>query len=154
MNQIQDTGGPHHENTSRGLPSDKRLLTDSLKSFFDYRDELTAQDGLILREQRIFIPLAMRSERNRKSHVGHLGINSCLRRARDLIFWPGMPAEIPQYVQAFATCATYADHQPAESCIITEVPKRPWQRVAANIFSWGRSEYLVTVDQHSNFLGG
>ena len=34
-----------------GWPSDKRLLPDSLKPFFDYGDELTAQDGLILRRQ-------------------------------------------------------------------------------------------------------
>ena len=93
----------------------------------------------------------MRSEMKQKSHVGHLGINSCLRRANDLIFWSGM-SEIRQYVQACATCATYADRQTAEPFIITEVPKRPEQRVAANIFSWGGNEYLVTVDQHSNFF--
>ena len=133
-------------------PSDKRLLPDSLKPFFNYMDELTAQDGLILRGQRIVIPLAMRSEMKQKSHVGHLGINSYLRGARDLIFWPGMSAEIRQYVQACATCATYADRQPAEPFIITEIPKRPWQRVAADIFSCGGSVYLVTVDQHSNFF--
>ena len=83
-----------------GWPSDKRLLLDSLKPFFDYRDELTAQDGLILRGQRIVIPFAMRSEMKQKPHVGHLGINSSLRRARDLIFWLGMSAEVRQYVQS------------------------------------------------------
>ena len=134
-----------------GWPRDKRLLSDSLKTFFDYRDELTAQDRLILRGQRIVILLAMRSEMKQKSHVGHLGINSCLRRMRDLIFWPGMSAEIRQYVQAFATSATYADRQPTEPFIITEVPKKTWQRVIADIFSWGRSKYLVTVDQHNFF---
>ena len=81
-----------------GWPSDKRLLPDSLKPFFDYRDELTAQDGLILRGQRIVTTLAMRSDMKQKSHVGHLGINSSLRRARDLIFWPSMSAEIRQYL--------------------------------------------------------
>ena len=113
---------------------------------------MTAQDGLILRGQRIVIPLAMRSETKQKSHVGHLDINSCIRRVRYLIFWPGMPAEIRQYVHACATCTTYADRQPAVPFIITEVPKRPWQRVAANIFSWGGSGYLVTANQHSNLF--
>lgn len=94
----------------------------------------------------------MRAEMKQKCHAGHLGINSCLRRARELLFWPGMSAEIRQYVQACATCATYADRQPAEPLIITEVPKRPWQRVATDIFSWGGNEYLVTVDQHSSFF--
>ena len=61
-----------------------------------------------------------------------------------------MSTEIrPQVVN---TCATYADRQPTEPFIITDVPKRPWQRVAVDIFSWGGSEYLVTVDQHSIFF--
>ena len=100
---------------------------------------MTAQDGLVQRGQRIVILLAMKSEIRQKSHVGYLGINSYLRRARDLIFWPGMSAEIRQYVQACITCATYADRQPAEPFIITQEP-------------WGGGEYIVTVDQHSNFL--
>ena len=62
-----------------------------------------------------------------------------------------MSTEIRQYVQASATCATYADRQPAKPFIMTEVPKRPRQRVAADIFSWGGSEYLVTFDQHNIF---
>ena len=136
-----------------GLPSDKRLLPHALKPFFDYRSELTAQDGQILRGQRIVIPHAMRPEMKQRSHVGHLGINSCLRRVRDLIFWPGISAEIRQYVQACATCATYADRQPAEPFIITEVPKKPWQRVAADNFSWGGSEYLVSGSAQQFFWG-
>lgn len=38
-----------------GWPSDKRLLPDALKPFFNSRDKLAAQDGLILRRQRIVI---------------------------------------------------------------------------------------------------
>ena len=49
-----------------GWPSDKRLLPDSFKLFFDYRDELPAQDGLTLRGQSIVIHLAKRSEIKQK----------------------------------------------------------------------------------------
>ena len=67
-------------------PKDKRLLPDSLKQFFDYRDESTTQNELILRGEKIIILLAMRFEIKQKSQAGHLNINSCLRRIRDLIF--------------------------------------------------------------------
>ena len=98
----------------------------------------------------------MRSEMKQKSHIGHLGIKSCPRRARNQIFWPGMFAEIRQYAQAWTTCATYADRQPAEPFITTEVPKK---LVADNIFfmgcKWisshsGSAEQIFEVDKLSN----
>ncbi|ELU14067.1 hypothetical protein CAPTEDRAFT_31280, partial [Capitella teleta] len=52
-------------------------------------------------------PQSLHAETKKKVHAGHLGINSCLRRARDLIFWPGMSADIRQYVEACTTCAAY-----------------------------------------------
>ena len=45
----------------------------------------------------------------KKVHMGHLGINSCLRRARALIFWPGMSTDIREYVEKCGTCSTYQD---------------------------------------------
>lgn len=44
---------------TREWPDNMKVLLDSLKLFFNYRDELTVQDGLILRGQRIVIPLSM-----------------------------------------------------------------------------------------------
>ena len=44
------------------------------------------------------IPVCLQESMKKKVHMGHLGINSCLRRARDLIFWPGMSTDIREYV--------------------------------------------------------
>ncbi|PIK48832.1 hypothetical protein BSL78_14290 [Apostichopus japonicus] len=81
----------------KGWPAEKRGLNPSLTPYYSYRDELTVQDGVVLRGERIVIPAAMRSQIKNKVHAGHLGINSCLRRARELVFWPGMSAEIDSY---------------------------------------------------------
>ncbi|XP_014681748.1 PREDICTED: uncharacterized protein K02A2.6-like [Priapulus caudatus] len=136
----------------KGWPSEVRDLTESLRSYFSYSDELAVQGGIILRGGRIVVPVSLRKEVKENVHQGHLGINSCLRRARDLIFWPGMSAEIRQYVEACGTCATYSVKQRAESPVITEVPQRPWQKVASDLLSWAGCDYLVTVDYHSNFF--
>ena len=79
-----------------GWPSDKRQLPDSLKPFFDYRDELTAKDRLILRGQRIVILLAMRSEMKQKSHVCHLG-QACLLKYGNM-YTPALPEQYMQIV--------------------------------------------------------
>lgn len=135
-----------------GWPNDKTGLPENLIPYFSYRDELTIQDGIIYRGDRIVIPKSLQKEMKERVHTGHLGINSCLRRARDLLFWPGMSMEIRQYVETCGTCATYADKQTKESIQLTEIPSRPWQKIGSDLFTWGGHEYLITVDYHSNFF--
>lgn len=137
---------------AKGWPDHRSALPGTLTPYFNYRDELTAQDGIVLRGERVVIPHSMRAEIKEKVHAGHLGIATCLRRAKDIIFWPGMSAELRQYIEACATCATHADRQPTEQLIVTEVPEKPWQRIATDLLSWGGKEYLITVDTHSNFF--
>eukprot|EP00918_Siedleckia_nematoides_P068218 GHVU01148538.1.p1 GENE.GHVU01148538.1~~GHVU01148538.1.p1 ORF type:complete len:917 (+),score=68.85 GHVU01148538.1:344-2752(+) len=135
-----------------GWPSEKSDLPQYLKPYFDYRDELSVYCGVIYRGERIVIPTSLRQDVKKRVHAGHLGINSCLRRARDLVYWPGMSTEIRQHVEACGTCATYAERQAQDSPMISEIPERPWHKVAADLLSWGGEEYMVTVDYHSNFF--
>ena len=120
--------------------------------YFSYRDELTVQDGIILRGDRIVIQQSLRQDLKTKVHAGHQGVNSCLRRARDLIFWPGMSADIRAYVESCDTCATYCAKQPEQPLQMHQVPERPWQKVGSDIFSIKGRNYLVTVDYYSQFI--
>ena len=91
-------------------------------AYFSYRDELTIQDGVIFRGERIVIPSSLRNSMKEKVHAGHISINSSLRRARDLIYWPHMSTDIRHYVETCGVCAIYADKHPAESMVMTEIP--------------------------------
>ena len=62
-----------------------------------------------------------------KCHAGHLGINSTLRRARDLLYWPGMSTDVCNYVETCGVCASTPVKQPPEPVISRDVPQRPWQ---------------------------
>ena len=68
-----------------GWPENKALLSQSIAPYYNYRDEMSVQDGIILRSERVVIPASMRHEMKQKVHAGHSGINSCLRRARELL---------------------------------------------------------------------
>ena len=127
-------------------------MPNSLTPYFSYRDELTVQDGIILRGERVVIPAAMRPDIKVKVHAGHMGINSCLRRARELVFWPGMSSEIRQYIESYDTCATHSDKQAAEPLFMHEVHGRPWQKVGTDLLSFVGRNYLITVDYYSNFF--
>ena len=135
-----------------GWPDNKRDLPTALLPYFSYRDELTTQDGIVLRGDRVTIPSSMRPEMIEKVHAGHLGINSCLRRARDLIFWPGMSKEIRQYVESCDTCASNMCQQSPEPILLHDIPSLPWKKIGTDLFAIEGRNYLVTSDYFSNFI--
>ena len=53
--------------------------------YFDVRDELTIQNELVFKGQQIVVPAVLRKELMEKTHVSHIGIEGCIRRARDTL---------------------------------------------------------------------
>ena len=137
---------------ANGWPQHHAALTPALKPYFGYRDELTTHDGLVLRGPRVVIPASMRKEMKERVHCGHVGINSSIRKAKDLIFWPGMSKEIRQFVESCSVCVSMPDQQPKEPLIVHEIPSRPWEKVATDLFTVNNKNYLITVDYFSNFF--
>jgi len=39
---------------------------------------------------KLLVPAVMRRKMLEKIHYSHVGADSCLRKARDVLFWPGM----------------------------------------------------------------
>ena len=158
LQQIRDATATDQSLTILGAiilkcwPNQKDGIPMEALAYFNYRDELTIQDGIVYRRDRIVVPKALRQDTKNQVHAGHLAINSCLSRARDLTYWPGISAEIRQHVETCGTCATYANKQPQETSVITGVPDRPWKKVATDMLNWAGDEYLVTVYYHSGFF--
>ena len=134
-----------------GWPQDRAMCPTIVTPYFSIRDELSIQDGLIFRGERLIVPQSMRSEVKRLLHSAHLGAEACLRRARELVFWPGMSAEIKEMVATCDTCRTYEIRQAKEPLIPYDVPSRPWIRVGIDLFTYEDKEYLITVDYFSDF---
>ena len=83
----------------------------------------------------IIIPQAIRPEIIARSHASHLGIESCLRKARDSVFWPGMNSEIREVILQCSVCAEFQQKNHKEPMQTTKFPDRPWSRVAIDIFT-------------------
>ena len=71
-----------------GRPEDKHLLPVVLAPYFSYRDELSVYDGLVFKGESLIIPQQMRQKIKERLHSSQIGINGCLRRARECISWP------------------------------------------------------------------
>ncbi|XP_049269695.1 uncharacterized protein K02A2.6-like isoform X2 [Rhipicephalus sanguineus] len=128
---------------SVGLP-----VQGELKPF---EQELSFVNGILLKASKVVIPISMRQTMLEKIHAGHLGMQKCKERARRLVFWPGLNAEIASMVQLCPTCRKYAYKQPKEALQMRPVPGCAWHRVGADIFSFAGDSYIVVFDALSNF---
>ena len=79
----------------------------SVLEYWNHRDELSFEEGLIFRGQTIVIPKSLRAEMLKQVHTGHSGVTKTFERAKDSIFWPGVTKEIQVYV---LHCARYVSH--------------------------------------------
>jgi len=64
-----------------GWPHNISQVPKEIREFWNFRDEFTKEDGLILKGGRLVIPATMRKEILNKVHVSHLGIVKCKQRA-------------------------------------------------------------------------
>ena len=62
----------------------------------------------------------------------HIGVQGCLRRARDGVYWPGMTKELTEYILKSPTCNAYRQSQQKEPVITHAIPERPWEKVGSD----------------------
>ena len=69
-----------------GWPDRQRDLHPQLRPFWPYRDELVADDGIVLKANRIVMPASLHAETLVKLHESQ-GIEKMRLRARSCVFW-------------------------------------------------------------------
>ena len=130
---------------------EKEEVPLQIRQFFNQRDELAVTDGLIFRGERLVIPKEFRKSILSELHVGHTGMDGSLRRAREIVYWPGMTNDVREHTQKCETCREFKHSQAKEPLMNHELPSRPWQKVGADLLHVNNKDYLVTVDYYSNF---
>lgn len=116
------------------------------------RDEITIQNNVLLKRDRIIVPKSMQSEMLNLIHEGHLGAELCKRRARQSLYWVNMNADIDLKVKNCRACQEQARANPKQPLIHHERPSLPYTKVAADFFSWGNKNYIVIVDYYSGHI--
>lgn len=130
---------------------DKKTVPENMKKFVTIKDRLTVVEGLVFMDCRIFMPLAERPAMLQKIHAGHLGETKCVARAAEIVWWPGITAEIRSIVKECAVCTEFR-RVPREPLIPTPFPKGPWQKLAIDFFQWKGDQHIVVVDYFSRYL--
>ena len=95
-----------------GFPHRLRALPASVQPYWTVRHHLTVDNGLVMiRDQRVVIPTALRSSVVNDLDTSDQGMTLTKQRARQLIFWPKLAADIENAVRNGAVCRQQAPSQ-------------------------------------------
>ena len=138
------------ETIVNGWPNDYKESPKELSDYWQHRDCLTTENGLIYKGEKMVVPKTMRNLVKQKIHEGHLGINKCTVRAKTYFFWPQMIKSIQELVQSCPTCQEHRNAQPKQPNLSRNVAA-PWHTVGCDVFHFGIYHYLIITDYYSSF---
>ena len=146
-----------HKVIVHGWPEDRLNISEPLRPYWSYRDELSVQNGIIHKGTQVGPSVYAQRDAQENPRqpfwcrIEHT-YGTTLRMAREVLFWPGMRKSIQDMCDACGTCAQYCTTAPNEPMRSLPIPTRPWQIVSQDICELDNRNYLVTVCHFSDWI--
>ena len=136
--------------TREGWPSE---VPDTLKPYFQRRQEVSVDRGCLFRGSRLIIPIDCQEQVLSELHVGHQGIVKMKGLARSHVWWPGMDKQIENYVRSCQACQSTCNQPPVVPLHPWPWSISPWERIHVDFAGpFLGSMFLVLVDSHSKWM--
>ena len=75
-----------------GCVPSKKECDSKLTPYYDLRSALVEDRRIVFLVERLVVPTSLRNEMLKQIHRSHIGMEGCLRRAREVLNWPLMNA--------------------------------------------------------------
>ena len=116
-------------------PDNKQCTPQCIHHFWVVGDELSVCGNVIFKGCQILIPKSERPIILTRIQASHLGVESCLRKAKYILFWPQMSQDIQNYVSQYEVCNELKPNQTKELMQFHKIPERPWSKIVMDVFS-------------------
>ena len=137
----------------RGWPIDKRLIPSGLCTFYEKRDTLSFEEGILLWQGRIIIPDIFRKTVLSMLHDGHPGIWAMRALARFYVWWPSIDKEVEEFVKKCSACQQNRPREPETLLYSWCAPTEPWSRIHVDYAGpFDGCFWLVAIDAFSKWL--
>ena len=140
-----------HQLTLNGWPDRQGHVPRVAVFYWSFRDELSINGNLLTKGEQVVIPPSCRDSIMVDLHGSHASINKAMDLARTCVYWPGMEADITNYIKRCLTCIK-SSNLPVEMLHPHEVPPRPWVKIGVDFFQdhLGK-KHLIVADYFSKF---
>ncbi|XP_040357348.1 uncharacterized protein K02A2.6 [Ixodes scapularis] len=137
---------------SASWPAEKRDVPEELRTYWNYRDEMHVEDGLVFRSNKVVIPKANKTEILKLLHAAHGGEAKMKMRAREVMYWPTMSCDIEALAKSCGVCMKHKPRNARLPLLSHELPNLPWQLVGLDLFYHNNRTFLIIVDFYSFFF--
>ena len=134
-----------------GWPCEWRMLPQELHPYWNFQDELSVEDGLVTKSSRLLIPSTLRWKMLEQIHKGHQGMEKCILKSRESVFWPGISNDLWEAVEKCGICQV-SSRAAKPIGNVCEVLPHPWHTLWTDLFYWHKMDYPVVGDYFSKFL--
>jgi hypothetical protein len=134
-----------------GFPVSKKDLPAQVHQYWEARDQLNIFDGVVLYNDRIVIPPALRPKVIENLHSAHQGVSSMFCRAQAVVFWPGMTADIEESRNQRRTCHRNAPSQAKLPPTAPKIQTTPFETIYAGYFQLVSKHYLIVGNRLSGW---
>ena len=110
------------------------------------------QDDLVFKGNQLVIPYSLRRPMMEMVHDTHIGIDGCIRRARECMYWPRMSSELREFISKCDVCLSHQPEQTKEPLEQHQFAARPWSKIGADLCELNGRTLLVVSDYYSNFV--
>ena len=140
-----------HWLTLNGWPRLRRHIPRIARNYLDFWDKLSIKGDLVMKGEWIIIPTMCRDSILADLHKSHEGVNWSLSLARTCVYWPGVEADITDYIKWCITCINNSK-TPVEMLHPHEVATGPWVKLGMDFFQDDSgNKFLIIADYFSKF---
>ena len=119
--------------------------------YWQYRNSLHVTDGVIIYNDRVVVPPFLRPDVLEALHAAHQGASTMGLRARSIVFWPGMTADIENRRRSCLNCNKNAPSHPPLPASLSTPPTTPFEQTFADYFDCAGQHYLIVGDRLSGW---
>ena len=136
----------------QGWPKDIKECPTPVKTFWNFRDELSIIDGIVAKGNRIVVPMKFRQELLSLLHDdSHLGVEKCIQRAKGCVYWPNILEDIKSIVHKCEKCLVNCRCNQKEPNLPIEIPVIAWKTMTTDLFVINDKTYILVIDLFSHF---
>ena len=136
--------------TQQGWPHQRRHVPRLARRYWDFRDELSTDDGMLLKGPRLVIPGELQEEYLSRLHEGYLSASKVQENAKQHMYWTGIDADIEDYTKRCQECIKRSQ-VPKEPLQPHDIPEGPWRKLGIDYFTFNGDSYVLICHYFSKF---
>lgn len=117
--------------------------------------DLRVLGSLVFKNDKVVLPLVLRSTAMADAHQGHIGGSAMKRILRDYFWWPGISGDVDCFVKHCETCIVMSRKNPPIPLSNRQLPEGPWEIMQVDFLTvqgCGYGEFMILVDTYSRYI--